>query len=196
MEKKDLTTEFFIFEEMKKGKEYAFDYFFNYYYPGLCVFAQKIISLPEGQAKDIVQDVFVKLWNDREKLDIKTSIRSYLFVSVRNRCMDVLRKKSRSFQLKEMSDGHDVAEQSFETYILSELENLFNESLNKLPERCREVFELSRLQGLKNREIAEKLNLSEKTVENQMTKALHVLREELKDYLPLLALFEVFHFLR
>jgi len=91
MEKKDLTTEFFIFEEMKKGKEYAFDYFFNYYYPGLCVFAQKIISLPEGQAKDIVQDVFVKLWNDREKLDIKTSIRSYLFVSVRNRCMDVLR---------------------------------------------------------------------------------------------------------
>jgi len=95
-----------------------------------------------------------------------------------------------------MSEGHDVAEHSFETYILSELENLFNESLNKLPERCREVFELSRLQGLRNREIAEKLNLSEKTVENQMTKALHVLREELKDYLPLLALFEVFHFLR
>jgi RNA polymerase sigma-70 factor (ECF subfamily) len=181
---------------MKKGKEYAFDYFFNYYYPGLCVFAQKIVALPEQQAKDIVQDVFVKFWNDRERLDIRTAIRSYLFVSVRNRCMDVLRKKNRSIQMKEISDGHEVADESFETYILSELENLFNRSLGKLPERCREVFELSRLHGLKNREIAEKLNLSEKTVENQMTKALRVLREELKDYLPLLVLFQVFHFLR
>jgi RNA polymerase sigma-70 factor (ECF subfamily) len=196
MEKTDLTNEFFIYEEMKKGKEYAFDYFFNYYYPGLCVFAQKIVALPEQQAKDIVQDVFVKFWNDRERLDIRTAIRSYLFVSVRNRCMDVLRKKNRSIQMKEISDGHEVADESFETYILSELENLFNRSLGKLPERCREVFELSRLHGLKNREIAEKLNLSEKTVENQMTKALRVLREELKDYLPLLVLFQVFHFLR
>lgn len=195
MEKADLTNEFFLYDEMKKGKEYAFDYFFNYYYPGLCVFAQKIIALPEQQAKDIVQDVFVKFWNDREKLDIRTSIRSYLFVSVRNRCMDVLRKKNRSLQLNEISEGQDVADESFETYILSELESLFNQSLDKLPERCREVFELSRLHGLKNREIAEKLSLSEKTVENQMTKALRVLREELKDYLPLLALFEVFHFL-
>jgi RNA polymerase sigma-70 factor, ECF subfamily len=195
METDNQVKELFIVEEMKKGKEYAFDYFFNYYYPGLCVFAQKIISLPEQQAKDIVQDVFVKFWNDREKLDIRTSIRSYLFVSVRNRCMDVLRKKNRSLQMKEISEGQDVADESFETYILSELESLFNRSLDKLPERCREVFELSRLQGLKNREIAEKLSLSEKTVENQMTKALRVLREELKDYLPLLALFEVFHFL-
>lgn len=195
METGNQVKELFIVEEMKKGKEYAFDYFFNYYYPGLCVFAQKIIALPEQQAKDIVQDVFVKFWNDREKLDIRTSIRSYLFVSVRNRCLDVLRKKNRSLQLKEISEGQDVADESFETYILSELESLFNQSLDKLPERCREVFELSRLQGLKNREIAEKLSLSEKTVENQMTKALRVLREELKDYLPLLALFKVFHFL-
>jgi len=195
METGNQVKELFIVEEMKKGKEYAFDYFFNYYYPGLCVFAQKIIALPEQQAKDIVQDVFVKFWNDREKLDIRTSIRSYLFVSVRNRCMDVMRKKNRSLQLKEISEGQDVADESFETYILSELESLLNRSLDKLPERCREVFELSRLHGLKNREIAEKLNLSEKTVENQMTKALRVLREELKDYLPLLALFEVFHFM-
>lgn len=190
------TNEFFIYGEMKKGKEYAFDYFFNYYYPGLCVFAQKIITLPQEQAKDIVQDVFVKFWNDREKLDIKISIRSYLFVSVRNRCLDILRKKDRSIKLSEISEGRDVADESFETYILSELENLLTRSLDKLPGRCREVFELSRLYGLKNREIAIKLNLSEKTVENQMTKALRILREELKDYLPLLALFDVFHFLR
>ena len=59
--------ELFLYEEMKKGKEYAFDFFFNYYYPGLCVYAQKMISIPEQEARDLVQDVFVKFWNNREK---------------------------------------------------------------------------------------------------------------------------------
>lgn len=188
--------ELFLYEEMKRGKEYAFDFFFNYYYPGLCVYAQKIISLPEEEARDIVQDVFVKFWNDCKKLDIQFSIRSYLFVAVKNKCFDVLRKKNRNIKVQEISKENDIADEAFETYILSELETLFNKSLTKLPERCREVFELSRLHGLKNREIAAKLNLSEKTVENQITKALHVLKEELKDYLPLLILFEFFHFLK
>jgi len=188
--------ELFLFEEMKRGKEYAFDFFFNYYYPGLCVYAQNIILLPEEEARDIVQDVFVKLWNDCKKIDIQYSIRSYLFASVKHKCFDLLRKKNRDIRIQEITNEHDIADESFETYILSELEALFNKSLVKLPERCREVFELSRFQGLKNREIAARLNLSEKTVENQITKALHILKEELKDYLPLLALFEFFHFLR
>ena len=196
MEKDNQTKELFLYQEMKRGKEYAFDFFFNYYYPGLCVYSQKMISISEQEAKDLVQDVFVKFWNDREKSDIQFSIRSYLFVSVKNKRYDFLRKKNRSLKLQEISNEHDISDESFETYVLSELESLFNKSLEKLPERCREVFELSRFQGLKNREIAVKLNLSEKTVENQITKALHILKEELKDYLPLLALFSFFHFLR
>jgi RNA polymerase sigma-70 factor (ECF subfamily) len=196
MDTKNQGEELFLYEEMKRGKEYAFDFFFNYYYPGLCVYAQKMISLPEEEARDIVQDVFVKFWNDCKKLDIQFSIRSYLFVAVKNKCFDVLRKKNRNIKVQEISNEYDIADEAFETYILSELETLFNNSLTKLPERCREVFELSRLHGLKNREIAAKLNLSEKTVENQITKALHILREELKDYLPLLILFEFFHFLK
>lgn len=181
---------------MKRGKEYAFDFFFNYYYPGLCIYAQKMGSLSKEEARDVVQDVFVKFWNDREKLDVLFSIRSYLFVSVKNKCLDLLRKKNRNIKIQEITDQHDITDESFESFVLSELESLFNNSLNKLPERCREIFEMSRLHGLKNREIATKLNLSEKTVENQVTKALHILKEELKDYLPLLALFEFFHFLR
>ena len=110
--------------------------------------------------------------------------------------MTYYERKNRNIKVQEITNEHDVTDESFETYVLSELETLFNKSLNKLPDRCREIFELSRLQGLKNREIAAKLNLSEKTVENQVTKALHILKEELKDYLPLLALFEFFHFLR
>lgn len=187
--------ELFLFEEMKKGKEYAFDFFFNYYYPGLCVYAQKMISLQEEEARDIVQDVFVKFWKNRQELNIQFSIRSYLFIAVKNKCFDLLRKKNRSIRTQEITVQNDSSDESFETYVFAELEALFNNSLSKLPERCREIFELSRLHGMKNREIAEKLNLSEKTVENQMTKALHILRVELKDYLPLLALFEFFHFL-
>ena len=83
METNNQTKELFLYEEMKRGKEYAFDFFFNYYYPGLCVYAQKMISIPEQEAKDLVQDVSLKFWNDREKSDIQFSIRSYLFVSVK-----------------------------------------------------------------------------------------------------------------
>ncbi|MEI6139887.1 MAG: RNA polymerase sigma-70 factor [Mariniphaga sp.] len=196
METGNQTKELFLYQEMKSGKEYAFDFFFNYYYPGLCVYAQKLVSVPEQEAKDLVQEVFIKFWNDREKTEIRFSIRSYLFVSVKNKCFDLHRKRTADLKVLEITKDFDIPEESFDTYVLSELESLFNKSLEKLPERCREVFELSRFHGLKNREIAAKLNLSEKTIENQVTKALHILKEELKDYLPLLALFDFFHFLR
>lgn len=196
METGNQTRELFLYQEMKRGKSYAFDFFFNYYYPGLCVYAQKLNPVSEQESKDLVQDVFVKFWNDREKTEILFSIRSYLFVSVKNKCFDLHRKKNTNFKVQEITKDLDITDESFDTYVLSELESLFDKSLEKLPERCREIFELSRLQGLKNREIAAKLNLSEKTVENQMTKALHILKEELRDYLPMLVLFEFFDFLR
>ena len=140
METGNQTRELFLYQEMKSGKEYAFDFFFNYYYPGLCVYAQKLISIPEQEAKDLVQDVFVKFWNDREKTDIRVSIRSYLFVSVKNKCLDLLRRKTRNLKVQEITNEQDVTDGSFDTYVLSELESLFNKSLEKLPERCREVF--------------------------------------------------------
>ena len=154
-----------------------------------------MVPLSEEEAKDLVQAVFIKFWNDREKINLRSSVRSYLFVSVKNKCFDSLRKKDRNIKLQGITGEHDVSDDSYETYILSELDALFKRSLNKVPDRCREIFELSRFQGLKIREIAVKLNLSEKTVENQITNALRILKEELKDYLPLLALFDYFHFL-
>jgi len=196
MDTRNHAKELFLFEEMKRGKEYAFDFFFNYYYPGLCVYAQKLFSFSDDESRDIVQDVFVKFWNNREKADVRFSVRSYLFISVKNKCLDLVRKKNKDIKVQNISLAEDTIDESFETFVFSELEALFNASLAKLPERCREIFELSRLHGLKNREIAAKLNLSEKTVENQITKALHILKEELKDYLPLLFLFEFFHFLK
>ena len=187
------TKDLFLFEEMKRGKEYAFDYFFNYYYPGLCVFARKIGTISEEDSKNLVQDVFLKFWNDREKLSIQSSVRTYLFVSVKNKCLDYLKKAGREGQRSRTStDSLELEDNSMQTFVLAELEALFNSSLEKLPDRCREVFELSRFKGLKNREIADKLSITEKTVENQMTKALRILKVELKDYLPLLILLETF----
>jgi len=189
MKKSSQVNELFLYEEMKKGREYAFDYFFNYYYAGLCVYAQKIISFPEQEAKDIVQDVFVKFWNDRTRLNISRSIRSYLFMSVKNKCLDCIRKKSSKQNVRGVFDESDFTDESVEPYIFSELQSLFNKSLSKLSPRCRDIFEMSRIRGLKNREIAAELNLSEKTVENQITKALRILKVELDDYLPLLIIF-------
>jgi len=189
MKKSTRINELFLYEEMKKGREYAFDYFFNYYYAGLCVYAQKIILFPDQEAKDIVQEVFVKFWNDRRKLNINRSIRSYLFMSVKNKCLDCLRKKTPKKNVREVFGELDFVDDFFEPYIFSELQSLFNKSLSKLPPRCREVFEMSRIQGLKNREIAAELKLSEKTIENQITKALRILKVELNDFLPFLIVF-------
>lgn len=192
MEKHSNSEEIFLFQEMKEGKEYAFDFFFNYYYAGLCVYGQKTFSIQMEDVRNLVQDVFLKIWNERATIQIQSSVRAFLFVSVKNRCLDYLRQHRRIPETFNISKIQDIPNETFETYVLSELELLLSKSLEKLPERCREVFELSRLSGQKNKEIAEKLNITEKTVENQITKALRILKTELRDYLPLLLLFESF----
>jgi RNA polymerase sigma-70 factor (ECF subfamily) len=188
--------EVLLVKEMKNGNEGAFDFFFKYYYPGLCVFAGKRIKGSMEEAKNIVQDVFVKFWNDREKIDIRYSVRSYLFTSVKNKCIDFLKQSGHLNSLEEFPADPETGDEPYELYVLSELEQLFAESLQKLPDRCRLVFEMSRFDRKKNAEIAGILNISEKTVENQMSKALRILRHDLREYLPLLLLFEKFLFLK
>jgi len=186
--------ELFLFEDLKLGKEYAFDYFFHYYYPGMCVYAQQILKASPTDAKSVVQDVFVKIWEDRAKITITSSFRSYLFSSVRNRCIDLLRKKK--LQTVSYDMIRDLPDETIDTYVLAELEQIFHSAIKLIPERCREVFELSRMKGLKNKEVAIELGISEKTVENQITKALKILRHELRDYLPLLILFQDYIWLK
>jgi RNA polymerase sigma-70 factor, ECF subfamily len=188
--------ELFLFSEMKQGKTYAFDFFFHYYYPGLCVYAQNLINRPLPDAQNIVQDVYMKFWEDREKINIQSSVRAYFFAMVRNKCLDTLKSSGYKMEANNLNKYPDIADNQFDTYIFAELEHIVKNGMLKLPDRCREVFELSRFEGLKNKEIANRLDISEKTVENQMTKALKVLRNELKDYLPLLLLFPKFHYLQ
>jgi len=161
----------------------AFEKLFREYFPPLMSFARKIL-VDEDDAREVVHKVFINLWEKREKIDLSTSLKSYLFTSVHNRSLNVIRdrKKFSSEEVPEMAGEWDVS-----TQIESmELEEKINEAIESLPEKCRQIFKLNRFDGLKYSEIAIQLNISVKTVENQMSKALKILREKLLKYLTLL----------
>lgn len=138
-------------------------------------------------SKEIVQEVFINLWNKRDSITSERSVKSYLYTSVKNRCFNWLRdhKKFRSHVLDFEIEDHDTI---FERDDLEsqEIKKRIEDAMEKLPDRCREIFELSRFEDLKYREIAERLGLSVKTVEVQVSKALKILRVELKDLITLL----------
>ena len=171
-----------VFEKIKKGDEKAFEKLFHKYYGILCSFATKIIN-DDVAAEEIVQDLFVKLWEKREQLFIETSLKNYLFRSVKNLCLNTIQ--------------HNKTKIRYAQIVISEVENQFTddnnypepdlsvkieESINSLPEKRREIFLLSRQDGLKYHEIAQKLNISIKTVETQMSLAIKTLRDKLKKY--------------
>ncbi|MBW8688064.1 RNA polymerase sigma-70 factor [Chitinophaga rhizophila] len=137
------------------------------------------------EAEEVVQQVFLRLWEKRAVIDITGATRSYLLAAIRNTAISNWRKETVR-QQKEQAAGHlreaDIHVQS----PVWELERRYQQALELLPERCREVFILSRQQQLKYHEIAAVMNISVKTVENQMGKALKIMHKELKDYLPLI----------
>lgn len=140
------------------------------------------------KAKDIVQQAFISMWSNLQAGRTDTGTRAYLYRSVYNRSLDVL--KHQLVKKKHVRDMlaagiHHAEPHTVET---RELERKINESLAQLPEKCRKIFMMSRFEQLTYREIATVLSLSEKTVENQVGKALKILRELLRDHLPLLLL--------
>lgn len=139
-----------------------------------------------NSVEDLVQDFFVYLWVEAPRLIIKSSLKSYLFTAIKNRCLDYqkhhkIKEKYRTFILFSTVNEDDSTEQFFAE---SELRQAIQTSLAKLPPRCREIFELSRLNGLSNQEIAEKLDISKRTVELQISNSLKILRKELAEFLP------------
>ncbi len=163
----------------KAGFESLFKSHFSY----LCNFAKQYVE-DADTAQDICQKVFINLWEKRQSLDASKSIKSYLFTSVRNRCLNHIRdqKKFRSQVLDLDCAGFDIVEQD-DHFAEEELAKKIEQALNGLPEKCRKVFEMSRFQEMKYREIAEELSVSQKTVEAHMSKAMKHLRKALGDYL-------------
>ena len=173
-----------LIEKLNRGDSDAFSEIFRVYYKDLLMFAYSFLKDFPG-SEEIVQDTFLKLWEDRGKIDIRTSIKSILLKSVQNRCIDWYRhKKIIRNHIDLTLTNEPVFDFNTDNYILwSELNGLIESSILKMPEKIREAYEMKRNEGLKYHEIAEKLSVSVRTVEVRISKALEFLRKELKDFM-------------
>ena len=171
--------EIHIIQGLRSGEEQTYSHLFESYYRVLSVFACRYVTDLE-MAREIVQDLFVHIYENRENLVITTSLKSYLYQSVRNRCLNHLKQiKNHEKHLDALT--WEVAESlDPETlYHETELEFRVFQIVSDLPSRCQEIFIMSRVDGKKNSEIASRLKVSVRTVETQISKALKVLRKRL-----------------
>ncbi len=182
-----------LFQAIRKSNKKAFEKLFHIYYGYLCSYALKIIQ-NDNAAEEIVQDFFVMLWEKREQINVETSVKNYLFRSVKNRTLNELKHnkiKTNYAQsvLSEIQQNTDNESSFYEIDLAEKIE----ESIRLLPGKRREIFRLSREEGLRYREIAKQLNISVKTVETQMSLALKFLREKLKNFNTFFVLFSLFY---
>lgn len=179
------------FAAIKAHDTDAFAQLFHRYYGLLGQFAMSYLSDPE-EARDLVQQVFVKVWEQRERLPEDLQIKSYLYTSVRNACYNALehkrvRQRHEAWVVHRPSDPVVSPDQITEA---QELQRRIDAAVQALPERCRQAFLLSREEGLSYKDIADRMQISPKTVEVQMGKALKLLRVALGDLLVLLIWFQ------
>ncbi len=167
-----------------------FETLFNQHYSHLCAYAHNFLKDVEA-SEEVVQEVLFKLWVNRESVEITSSIQSYLFRAVRNASLNVIKHVGIREEYKVHNERIIEMQQLGEEdgLIATELEQKIRTAIDHLPIERRKIFIMSRYDGLKYAEIAEKLGISVKTVENQMGSALKFLREELKEYLPWVILF-------
>jgi RNA polymerase sigma-70 factor (ECF subfamily) len=162
----------------------VFRYLFNTYYQSLAAYAYKIVDDIQD-AEDIVQDVFMTFWINKDTFDFSKPVKPYLFKAVYNRSINFLKSKKTNIELTENNIDQLLHEEIALSYpdnplLLKELSDEINHFIDALPPQCKKVFTLSRISELKNREIAETLHISEKTVESHISKALKELRIHLK----------------
>lgn len=180
-----------IVESAKKDDEQALELLFSIYFPRLNDFARNVVK-DDVISQDIVQEVFVKIWEKWSDIE-NINLEAFLFRLVRNRCIDYIKHmkvvNNRMHEIQISSKYEELYRIDFignEPYVLieKELKTKIEETIQRLPERCREVFILSRLNGLKNREIAERLNINIKNVERHLSRAMQSFRENFKEELP------------
>lgn len=173
----------------KSGEELAFELLFRKYYVRLCGFANKFVA-NTAESEEIVQEVFLNLWKKRDQLRLDNEIKPYLFKSVQNLCYNFIgHKKVADNYYSVIEVVYKNRSEEFNTYesiLYHEFQEKAEKSIESLPDQCRMIFKLSRNEGLKYTEIAEKLDLSVKTVETQMSRALSKLKSDLREYLVLI----------
>lgn len=170
-------------ERIQAGEEQAFREMFEAYYPNLCGFAADYVNSVD-QARDIVQDVFLKIWNQREEWTIRTSLKSYLYQSVRNRALNELRRANTRGEIEDYLEHTSAGSNrrtADDTFRMKELSEDVEKAIAELPDRRRMAFLLHRRHGFTYKEIARIMEISPKTVENQIGRALKSLRDQLAD---------------
>jgi RNA polymerase sigma-70 factor (ECF subfamily) len=176
-------------DTLREGGITAFEMLFRTHYQPLCNYAYSFLQ-DRHDAEEVVQSTFLLFWEKRETLAIRATVKPYLYAMVRNACLNAI--KHEKIKQRHADEETALAARSddsvTQTVASNELELKITQAIEELPEQCRMVFKLSRFEELKYAEIATQLNISVKTVENHMGKALRMMREKLKDYLPLLIL--------
>jgi len=180
-----------IIDKINKGDIEALHYIYREYYPSLCIYARNFTRTKE-LAEEIVQDVFIGLWEKQDRLNINISLKSYLFISVRNTCLNYLKhlqvvNKFNEYytqKLKEAQDFYSITQETGDSLLIArELEEKINNAIESLPEQCRKIFLMSRVDCLKHKDIADKLNVTINTVHRQTSIALEKIRKAVKDFL-------------
>lgn len=174
----------FLIRQLKRGEESAYEMLFKEYYQLLVIFANKYLFDIEA-SKELVQDLFVHIYDKREKIEINSSLKSYLFRSVHNRSLNMIHaQKIKNKYAEHIGKRTAANENNIEKEMnKTELEHAIYQAIGELPPKCRDIFKLNRFEGLSNSEIAEKLKLSKRTVETQISKALKILRVKLAPYM-------------
>ena len=171
-----------LFDEIKKDNKLAFDSLFKKYYHQLCYFIESYTK-DNYIAEELVADVFTTIWLKRKKINIHVSIKSYLYTSAKNEALMYLRKKRIKTEDLETAKLSIIQEINPEQIMINKEDNIWvNNLLELIPNRCRQVFILHRLDGFKYKAIAEIMSISTKTVENHMGKALKILRKNFNNF--------------
>ncbi len=172
-----------IFIEIAKGNKAAFDTLFRKYYAQLVRFS--IGYVHDGSiSEELVQDVFVKIWENAPRLTITTSVLAYLYGSVRNHCLNFIKHEGikKKYETEQVQKSNQETLDTTNEANMPRFKQLLTTAVNKLPDKCREIFEMAKFEGLSYDEISLYLEVSVKTVENQMGIALKKLRETMIPY--------------
>lgn len=180
----------FTYKAVRKGDIKAFESFYMKYQPRLFVYGVGILN-DEEVTKDLIQEAFISFWEHRDNIVTDYSVTAYLFKIFHGKCLKYLRMQAiqsnfsqlSDLKMKEIEIGYYNPDRNIlGSVFMHEVEELYERTVNKLPEQCREIFLLSKQQDMKSSDIAVQLGLSVRTVENQIYKAIHILRQEMKDY--------------
>lgn len=174
---------------LEQYDDVAFEQLFKMHYKALHAYAFVMLK-DHDTAEEMVQGMFMKFWEKRELLNIQSSVKAYLYKCIYHDCLNFLKHEKIKFKHQEYTQ-HSIphpSEPASARVEMTELKNNLSLAMNDLPEQCRTIFQMSRFEELRYREIADQLGLSVKTVENQMGKALRILRLKLSDFLALILL--------